>query len=341
MNGSSPAPAFKPQFAPDFLSADATTFQQQAARGDFSALRQFLAKNRQAVDWQDRYFILDVIAPSIAPRSLDPLCAVESKSADLALMQGAHFFDLVSKARGAKTADKTNELQMNQAAQFIKAAMASLRRAHQLDPADPTSHVFAMRCFQVFSDLQKNLHSAYQQAVTVVPDFVPAHFVMVNAQSEKWGGSHEKSLQIARSAILHAKPASDAAACLFLAHILVWQHAMLFEKNRKRADAYAQDPKVTQELHSAFDQWIRPAYQTRRSSVPYLHHAAYWFFQAGDRPRLQQALAFTKGKTADKAWSFAGDGAKTYAAALEFASTGVKPDIAAPKKSSGLLGWLK
>ena len=107
MNGSSPAPAFKPQFAPDFLSQDATAFQQQAARGDFSALRQFLAKNRQTPDWQDRYFILDVVAPSIAPRSLDPLCAIESKAADLALMQGAHFFDLVSKARGAKTADKT------------------------------------------------------------------------------------------------------------------------------------------------------------------------------------------------------------------------------------------
>lgn len=340
MNGSSPAPAFKPQFAPDFLSQDASAFQQQAARGDFSALRQFLAKNRQTPDWQDRYFILDVVAPSIAPRSLDPLCAIESKAADLALMQGAHFFDLVSKARGAKTADKTNELQMNQAAQFIKASLASLNRAKQLDLSDPTPHVFAMRCFQVFSDLHTNLHQAYQQAIGVSPDYVPAHFVMVNAQSEKWGGSHAQSLQVARSAMSHAKPGSDAASCLFLAHILVWQHAVLFEKNRKRADAYLQDASVSQELHAAFEKWIRPPYQARRSSVPYLHHAAFWFYQAGDRARLQQALAFTKGKTWDKAWSFAGDGAKTYASALEFASTGIKNDPAAAKKN-GLMGWLK
>lgn len=314
-------------------------WQKQVAQADFTGLRQFLAQSRQSQDWQDRYFVLDLIAPSIPPSSVDKLCGAEPNAADLYLIRGAHLFDLVSKSRGTKTADRTTEQQMAQAEHFIKATIASLRQAIQMDAADPTPHVFAMRSFQVFSELHKHLQQYYQQAVRLSPDFVPTHFVMVNAQSKKWGGSHGQSLQVARAAISQAKPGSDAAACLFLAHILIWQYAALFEKDKKRAEAYAHDGKVVQELNEAFDRWTASPYQPHRSSVPYLHHAAYWYYQAGDRARLQQALSKAADKPWDKAWSHAGDGQKTYASALEFARTGTKP--AANEKKGGLFGWLK
>ncbi len=220
-------------------------------------------------------------------------------------------------------------------------AIANLRHAIQLDSADPTPHVFAMRSFQVFSDLHKLLQQTYEQAIEVAPDFVPAHLSMVNALSKKWGGSHEQSLQAARAAISQAQPGSDAPACIFLAHILVWQYAILFDKDRKRAEAYTNDRKVTQELNETFESWIRPPYRSRRSSLPYLHHAAYWYYQAGDRARLQQTLAQIAGKSWDKAWVFVGDGRKTYASALEFAATGTKNGSAPQEKKSGLFGWFK
>ena len=321
----------------DFRELD--LLQQQAAQGKVDALRQFLGKNREGQDWQDRYFALDVVAPSIRPGSIDKLCAAEPSTVDLALIRGAHLLDMVAKARGTKTADRTTEAQMVQAEHYIKAALGSLRQAAQLDAADPTPHVFAMRCFQVFSDLQKHLQPAFQQAVRLAPDSVPAHFVMVNAKSKKWGGSHEEALQLARSVITHAKPGSDTGACLFLAHILVWQYAVLFDKDRKRGDAYLHDAQVGQELNHAFSRWIGGGYKPRRSSVPYLHHAAYWYFQAGDCTRLQQALGKTSGRSWDKAWAFAGDGPKTYASALEFAKTGKKSTP--QERKGGLFGWLK
>lgn len=343
MTASSAVPAFAtaPQFAPDFNSNEAASLQQQVAHGDFARLRQFLAHAQKACDWQDEYFVLDLIAPFVKPGSLDSICAAEPNAADVSLIRGAHCFDLVTKSRGTKTADRITEQQMVQAGEHIKAATSSLRRAIQLAPTDPTPHVFAMRCFQVFSDLHKHLHQAYQQAIQLAPDFVPAHFVMVNAQSQKWGGSHGQSLQVARSAISHSQAGSDAAACLFLAHILVWQHAILFQKDGKRAAAYLADAKVTQELNDAFDRWTLPPYASRRSSLPYLHHAAYWYYQGGDRPRLQQALARTAGKGWDRAWAFAGDPATTYASALEFASTGTKTNPGTGSKKSSLFGWLK
>ena len=104
---------------------------------------------------------------------LDPICAAEPNAADVFLLRGAHLFDLVSKSRGTKTADRTSEEQIAQACEFINAAISS-RRAIQLAPGDPTPHVFALRRIQVFSDLHKNLHQAYQAAIQNAPDFVPA-----------------------------------------------------------------------------------------------------------------------------------------------------------------------
>ena len=343
-SSSTPAYASEPansQFASDFDSKEVEVLQEQAARGDFTALRQFLARTHQTRDWQDRYFVLDVVAPCIQPGSLDAICAAEPHASDLALIRGAHIFDLVSKARGTKTADRTTNQQMAQAEHYVKAAIAALGQTIRLDPADPTPHVFAMRSFQVFSNLYNHLGQAFQQATRIAPDFVPAHFVMVNVRSEKWGGSHAECIQVARSAISHAKPGSDASACIFLAHVLVWQHAKIFAKNEKQAESYLNDPKVTRELNEAFEHWTRPPYKPHRSSLPYLHHAAYWYYQTGDRTRLQQALARTAGKHWDKAWAFAGDGHRTYASALEYATTGSKNVSAAQGKKNGLFGWFK
>ncbi len=318
-------------------SAEPAMLQEQVAQGNFTGLRQFLARTRQSHDWQDRYFVLDLVGPSILQGSLNPLCATEPKSVDLSLIRGVHLLDLVSKSRGTKTADRTTEQQMAQTAQYVKATIASLRQATQLDPADPTPYVFLMRSCQIFSDLHKHLHQSYGQAIQLAPDFVPAHFVMVNAQSKKWAGSHQQSLQVARAAMSHALPPSDAPACVFLAHLLVWQHVILFDKDHKRAQAYTSDREVVQELNDAFDRWTQPPYRPRRSSLPYLHHAAYWYYQAGDRTRLQQAFAQTNGQLWDKAWNFAGDARKAHTCAVEFASTGKKNT----EKKSGLFGWLK
>jgi hypothetical protein len=329
-----------PQFSNDFDGSEADLLQRQIGQGDFKGLRQFLARTRQNCDWQDRYFILDLVAPAISPPSLDALCGAEPSAADLSLIRSAHLFDRISKSRGTKTAERTTDQQFAQAGQYIKMAIANLRHAIQLDTADPTPHVFAMRSFQVFSELHKLLQQTYEQAVHVAPDFVPAHFSMVNALSKKWSGSHERSLEVARAAMLGFHPGSDAPACIFLAHILVWQYSVLFDKDLKRAEAYANDRKVNQELNEAFELWIRPPYRSRRSSLPYLHHAAYWYYQAGDRARLQRAIALTAGKSWDKAWVFVGDGRKTYSSALEFGATGTKNGRAQVKKR-GLFGWFK
>ena len=310
--------------------AEAAQLKQHLQRGDLSGLRRLLAHTNEQRDWQDRYFMLDLLAPFILSPSLETALASEPNAADLMLLRGVLYFDLLSKARGVKTADKVTEQQVQSAAQHIKTTVADLRRAMQLNPQDPTPYVFTMRSLQVFSEHQQYAQETYQKAVQLVPDFLPAHWARINSRSEKWGGSHAESLQLARSVAAAAKPGSDTPACLFYAHLLVWQFAKAFDKNEKRAATYLKDRAIQQELTTAFDRWMQPPYQPRRSSVLYLQHAAHWFYRVEDRERLARALTHCNGAFFSSAWSFGGGARQAYAEAVALAA-----------KKKGILGWLK
>jgi hypothetical protein len=310
---------------------EAAAIRQQLERGDLSQLRQLLATTRQKRDWQDRYFMLDLVVPSVQPGALSAACAAEPNAADLALIHGVHLYDMVAKSRGAKVAASTSKEQFHQAFSYVQQAVPVFQKATALDPEDPTAHAFAMRMLQISSEFSPALNKAYQKAIQLAPDFLPAHWVMVNARSQKWSGSHQESLRIARSALANAKPGSDLAACLFLARILEWQYAVFFDKDVKRANALLQDRALSNDLSTAFDHWTQPPYQARRSSVPYLLHAAFWFYKTGDRDRLARVFSFTGGVFYDRAWSFAGKARENHAAALELAT----------KKKTGFLGFFK
>ena len=108
MNGTAPtstldpqlASVSTPQFSRDFDGNEADLLRQQIGQGDFKGLRHYLARTRQNRDWQDRYFILDIVAPAILPASLDALCRAEQNAADLFLIRAAHLFDLISRSQG-------------------------------------------------------------------------------------------------------------------------------------------------------------------------------------------------------------------------------------------------
>ena len=310
---------------------EAVAIRQQLQRGDLSLLRQLLAKTRQERDWQDRYFMLDLLAPSLPAEAVQTACSAEPDAADLALIRGAHLFDLVAKSRGTAMAEKTAREQFEKAAAYIKEAMPTLKRALALAPEDPVPYVFAIRMLQMFGETAPSVLNAYQAAIRLAPDFVPAHFATVQARSHKWGGSHDESLRIARAAFANAKPGSDLAVCLFIARILEWQFFVLFEKDPKRAKACLEDRTVNKDLSAAFDRWTQAPYQPRRSSVPYLQHAAYWFYKTGDRERLARVFQLSGGAFFERAWSFASKARDAYGAAVAMAD----------KKQSGLLGWFK
>jgi tetratricopeptide (TPR) repeat protein len=314
--GDSPLPAGTVEAG----SSEASDLKEQVEHGNLTGLRAYLARTRGENDWQDRIFMLGLVVPSIRLTVLDIACEAEPEAADLLLIRCAFFSELAATMRGSGTAANEAAVRFRNATECIKAALTDLDRVAQLDAQDPTAHAYVLPFLTIFGQLASRQRRAFQQATELAPDLVPAYRAMVNTLSARWHGSHEASLKFARQAMTKACPGGDMAACLFWAHLLVRSHYASFDKNREAARSYAYDPEVIRELNAAFDDWTQPAYRPRRSSIPYLHYAACWYYLAGDSARLQRALFLTDNVFSKIPWSLIGNSKKLYARALLLAA---------------------
>ena len=315
--------------------------KQQLERGDYAELRQYLARTHREEDWQDRCYLLNFLSSSLQYDAVAAACASEPEAADLLLLLGVCCFHKIGESRGAKTADLTSQEQFEEASVQIHTMMDCLMRVYSLEPNDPTPRIFAMRGMVVFTDYANDVRQEYTEAVRLAPDLMPAHYAMVNARSKKWGGSYEEALGIARAAMKMGRIGSDLPGCLFFAHFLVWQYEWQFDKNKDEANRYVKDPRVNQELNQALDRWIGIGYQMRRSSLPYLHQAALWYYLSGDYGRLKQIFALTGKMPCDQVWRQIGDPTKAHSRALQRTAPAIPQMALPPAKKAGLFGWFK
>jgi hypothetical protein len=279
----------------------------QVKQGNLSGFRAYLARTRVEADWQDRDFILDRVVHWIPLSALDFACDTEPNAADLFVIRASFFSSLARKQRGSGTTDKVTEDAWQSAANCVKAALGALKRSTSLDPEDPTAMVRVLPSLGIFCELLPKMHEIFQRATQLAPDLAPAYQPLITVQSKRYGGSHEQSLEFARAAFAKSTPGSDMAYGLFWAHFLVYTHFIYFDKDETAAANYLQDPKVTDELNAAFDAWTRPPYAPRRSSIPYLHYAASWFYQSRDIDRLRAAFALTGDVYCRDPWGTCGE----------------------------------
>ena len=298
--------------------AEITQLIQQVQQGSLAGFREYLARTRANADWQDRIFVLERVAPKLSIDTLDAACSAEPDAADLLVTRCAYYGNLAQTMRGTGTSDQVTAARFHNSADCVKAAMNDMARSAQLDDKDPTSFTLVIRPLTIFgqAELQKK---AFAKATAIAPDLVPAHFALISALSERWGGSHEASLTFARQAQTRVGPGSDMAACLFWAHTLVRTHFIHFDKDANAAKRYALKAEVVTELNAALDNWLLPSYAARRSSFPYLSKASEWYRAVMDVDRLKRVIAFTGEE-------------------LKLPSHGAQ---AAPRKPGGLLSWIR
>lgn len=312
--------------------------KQQIQAGNLLEMRRYLAQTQRTQNWSDRCFLLDLLTPFVQIDTLIAASNAEPHAADLLLLIGTYYSQMVWQSRGAKQAQFTSDEEFRGAEVHIQNMMDCLPRVYLLEPNDPTPHVFASRGLRVFSQYEDLVQQEYAEAIRIAPDCLPAHFAMVSSRSKKWAGSHEEALQIARSAIRSGRLGSDLPACLFLAHFLVWQYARQFDKDKAEADRYIKDPNVNQELNQALDRWIGGNYEPRRSSIHYLHQAALWYYLSGDDVRLKRVFTLTGNTPCNQVWKQIGDPAKIQSNARQKI---LQKPVPPPAPKPGLFGWLK
>jgi tetratricopeptide (TPR) repeat protein len=307
--------------------SEASSLKAQVQLGELAGLREYLSRSRKECDWQDRVFMLGNVAPGIRLAALDLACDTEPEAAELFLIRCSFYSRLAWTVRGNRTVDKIAEGRFHSAADCIRAALTDLETATKLDADDPTAYACILPSLRIFGQLQPQYRLAFQQAVGLAPNLVPAYDEVVKSLAERWYGSHEKSLQFARDAMAKAEPGSDMPACLFQAHNLVRTHFIDFEKDRKAAHRYLHNSEVTRELNAAFDSWTQAPYVPRRSSIPYLHYAAHWYYLVEDAARLQRTLSLTGNVFSEEPWSRIGNAREVYARAVQIAGGKTQPPL--------------
>lgn len=266
---------------------------KQVQEGQLDGLRQYLLRTRAERDWQDRLYILERVAPKASIDLLDSACASEPEAADLLVVRCAYYAELSKTMRGGGTSDQVGKVKFQNAAECVKAALADLEKSAQLDDQDPTCHTLILAPLSIFGQ-HKLQQRSFEKATAIAPDLVPAHLEITTSLSERWGGSHRASLEVARKALTLGGAGSDMAACLFWAHWLVQNHFATFDKNPGTANLYKRNKDVRNELDVAFDNWVAPPYAARRSSIPFLRKASSWYRLVLDGVRFEKAISFTK-----------------------------------------------
>lgn len=148
---------------------DAARFALEFSDGNLTGLRDYLARTREARDWQDRILMLDLVVSGIPLDVLETACAIEPDAADLAVVRCA-YYSLQTVGHRFGNFDEASALTVRKAADSIRAAMASLETAADLDPADPTAFACIMQALAAFDKLKPVMQHAFHHAIAIAPE---------------------------------------------------------------------------------------------------------------------------------------------------------------------------
>ena len=279
-----------------------------AQGGNLQETLNFLNQARSAADWDEYTFMAGHVGAE-APRPLLDQAATQAPNhPDLRVLRAAQGIKATWDARGTGTADTITDQGADAMVRYLDIARSDLADAAGMDPANPAPHAMMIEVATLHEDMERSDgQAAFQQALQRHPANLKAFHNALRLSSEKWGGSHEEQLQVARLGISRAAPGSNLLGCVFYAHTEIWFYMNRFDGDEEAAQAYLASPAVQAELNQAFDRWITPQYRARRTSPPMLHLAACWYYMTSDIARLKRAMTAINNVQVDHPWHYLGE----------------------------------
>jgi len=289
-----------------------------ARQGSLRETLAFLATARQAGDWDDYVFMVGHVGPEASRPLLDQAAAQAPRQAEPRLLRAANAVKAAWDARGTGTADTITDEGAGAMLDNLELARRDLAEAAGLDAASPAAPAMLVEVATLHEQMSReDGQAAFRQALQRHPTHLQAFRNALRLSSQKWGGTHNEQLQLARYGLSLAAPGSDLHGCIFFAQIEIWFYMNRFEGDEDGAQAYIANPAIQAELNQAFDRWVTPQYRARRVSPPMLHLAAFWYDLVGDLARLKRAIAATGQVQVPHPWHYLGEPTVMFMQALQ------------------------
>lgn len=280
-----------PLLDPDLGDAQAAACRAARQHGD-------LASTAAAVDgapYDRRWFLLRDLDPNLPRHLFDQLVQAHPGSAIPYLMRGIHAVLWGWQARGTGWGSSVTEEGWRLLRERCELAVADLRYAAQLDPADPTPWIHLMRAGRALSWSMQEAEATFEEGRRRDPECWPLYSQMLEHKLPRWFGSEPEALAFARGVAQGAPPGSIRHAVVIRAHLELFHHHE--RASREQGRAYGARAEVINELAYARAMSVGSPQHVPKAWSHYLHHLlAEYYWALGMRRELEDELRAIGGR---------------------------------------------
>lgn len=286
-----------------------------AQAGDSEPLSCLFAERREG-GWNERMLLVQLVAE--APGQGDQLARWCEEEPDEALAWLLHGTRLLLAATPADAPAGAEEIQNP----LLEAADEALRRAANLDPADPTPHAVQIARLCLLAADEKQAREHFQAACQRCPGHLGAHLELARYLGpEGPEGSAEALFRFARDAVSRVRAGHLLNGLLVFAHVTCWHH--LRRGDARTARDYIDDPTNQLEVFASFQRFRAGDGRDKhllkeRSAAVVCNYWAFFFYLTRDRPRLRMVAPTLLTHPLERPWNLLGEPRRALAAALHW-----------------------
>lgn len=274
----------EPRLDPALGNPEAQHVCAGLAQGDWKQADAVLSPMR---DWDLRELVVAAATEQPGrPEWIDAWTSERPDSPSAWLVRGAHTVQWAWEARGARTADQTEESALALFHLRLAQSEAELNRAAEMAPSDPTPHVWRLVAGRGLELSLDDLWQRFKAIVRLHPEHRFAHNQFLQTCCRKWGGSDEQMFEFARDTAARAPVGSSLNTLIAEAHIERWAAIAMFREGD--LNQYFRQPAVQSEIQQAADRYLRSAQARVTPRTPWDRNIfLFCYVQMGDAQSAQ------------------------------------------------------
>ena len=264
-------------------------------------------------DVDDRAFVAGMMLDAGGPWIEDWLAAEPSRPEPW-MMRGLSRIGWAWEVRGSGRAEDVPEDAWPEFFGRLQLAEEDLQEAIQRNAKDALPWAYLLITGRALQVEVEELQRRYQEGRARAPESWQLSWLMLEALTEKWSGSHDLMFQFARDVSAAAPAGSGLHALVAEAHLQRWLYFRM-EGDREGELAYYRSPEVQEELRQA---WARgpgsPAFRKGRFAPNQRALFAFAFSLGGDDASARAVFEHLDRVTSDP-WQHIGEPMEAFKAA--------------------------